>query len=196
MIWKNIESEAPKELQNEFNEFCELYHKRFLGIAFKYLGNQFDAEDVVNEVLTYVAERYDELDHTSEKAMFVYCCRAIESRAKNANNKRNLERHRIYIPSAYDDDGHPVFPSSPSDVDLEKDIIRAEMAAAVNKELEKLPENYRIAIKLSYFEGLSKVEISKRLSISESAVRQRLEQGEKMLRERMEALGYHGYEKQ
>ncbi len=194
MILRHLISIVPMELWDEFDEFCELNYKRCIGIAESFLDNYEDAEEVVADSFVYIAKNYAELDRTNPKAVAVYLFRAVEDRAKNLKKKRDKEKKHRYTP-VLDEDGEPISIVSPADTDLEREYIKNEMATAVREELEKLPDIYRKAIKLYFYEGLTMREISNRADISVGAVHNRIEQGYKLLRKRMEARGYHGYEK-
>ena len=57
---------------------------------------------------------------------------------------------------------------------LEWQVVRKEMSACVQEYIQKLPENYRIVLALSEFEGLSNQEIADILKITIGTVKIRL----------------------
>ncbi len=54
--------------------------------------------------------------------------------------------------------------------------------------LDRLPEKYSLALKLTEFENLSQYELAERLNISYSGARSRVQRARKMLKEKIDAL--------
>lgn len=65
-------------------------------------------------------------------------------------------------------------------------VERLEVAERVAREVARLPEPYRTAIHLRYFEGLAPDEIARRAVLPVETVRTRLRRGLELLRERMD----------
>lgn len=71
----------------------------------------------------------------------------------------------------------------PSDTEI---VERLEVAERVAREVSRLPELYRRAVHLRYFEGLSPEEIARREGLPRETVRTRLRRGLALLRERLD----------
>jgi RNA polymerase sigma-70 factor (ECF subfamily) len=66
---------------------------------------------------------------------------------------------------------------------VEPQIFRKEMSECVQGFIQKLPENYRVVLVLSEFEGLKDSEIAETLGISPGAVKIRLHRAKERLKE-------------
>jgi RNA polymerase sigma-70 factor (ECF subfamily) len=80
--------------------------------------------------------------------------------------------------------------AKPVDVDWESATHEFNecVAYCLSVLLERLPEKYRIALKLTELENLSQYELAERLKISYSGARSRVQRARKMLKENINAL--------
>lgn len=62
------------------------------------------------------------------------------------------------------------------------------VAHCLNALMDKLPEKYRVALRLTELENLSQYEVAERLNISYSGARSRVQRARKLLKEKLEAL--------
>ncbi|MDB5306833.1 MAG: hypothetical protein JWO38_1035 [Gemmataceae bacterium] len=70
-----------------------------------------------------------------------------------------------------------------------EDLTWLEVRSAINAELARMPETYRLPLLLCYIEGLSYTDAATRLCCSLGALRGRLERGRQLLRRRLERRG-------
>ena len=68
---------------------------------------------------------------------------------------------------------------------VESQIYRKEMNECIQGFIQKLPENYRVVLVLSEFEGLKDSEIAETLGISSGAVKIRLHRSKERLKEEL-----------
>ncbi len=68
----------------------------------------------------------------------------------------------------------------------EEEVLRGELVAYVRSVVETLPEMYRDALRLTEFEGLSQVELARRLGLSVPAAKSRVQRARTMVRAEME----------
>jgi RNA polymerase sigma factor (sigma-70 family) len=87
-------------------------------------------------------------------------------------------------------------PREPADVDCADrrpdplEVVSArDLLAAVEEEVSRLPEAYRLPIVLCWLEGLSQDEAARRLGASPGAIKGRLERGRRRLHERLARRG-------
>ena len=144
----------------------EKYQDRLFAAAYSVCKSPQDAEDVVQE--SFIAYHSSKKEFESEEHIKAWLLRVTINRAKNAC--RAFWR-RATVP-------------------LEDYADSLEFECSADRELfdtvMSLPEKYRIALHLYYFEDYPVKEIAKILSISESNVKVRLSRGRAMLKEILE----------
>ncbi len=129
------------------------------------VGNFADAEDIMQEVFFKYFKMHPELETEShEKAWFL---RVTMNESKNLL-RSSWKRRRV------DTDLSQIADESPDDSG--SDVLAAVLS---------LPEKYRIAIYLHYYEGYQISEIARITSQSETAVAQQLSRGRKRLQKKL-----------
>ena len=157
---------SKRDLENEFEAKYNEYGNMLYKIAFLYLGNASDAEDVLQDVFTkYLCGRYKFKNHEHEKAWFI---RVTQNKCLDYLKKSGRKNECI---------GDVPATATYKDEDLEQDIISKVIA---------LPEKYKSAIILFYYNEYTVEEISKTLKISKSAVKKRLQRGRDILKLELE----------
>jgi len=153
----------------EIRQIVEEYQTMVYGIALSRAGNQFDADDIFQEVfLVYFKKGKNFCDEEHRKAWLIKttlnCCkRALYStwRKKTApldqaGNSRELSYNFV-----------------------------SQEENAVFTALRELPEKYRTVLHLFYIEQFKTEEIARSLGVTGMAVRTRLKRGRDMLREKL-----------
>ncbi len=148
-----------------FENKYEQYKNTLFRIAFTYLKNEEDCEDIIQEVFIkylYSSPDFESLEH--EKRWLI---RVTINKCKN---HLDLFWNRNRVCSDY--------------------LERCEMSSDeidVISEIMKLPEKYKSVIYLYYVEGYKITEISEILKVKASAVKMRLKKGRELLRIECEA---------
>lgn len=154
----------------EAERLVNTYADLILRLSYTYLKSTHDAEDICQTVflkLLTSGQAFDSPAH--EKAWII---RATANACKDA--LRSAFRRRTVALEAVAETPAPAAPTG--------EVLEAVMA---------LPENYRDAVYLYYYEGYSVREIAGLLGRSESAVSAHLSRGRQKLRM---TLGGNGYE--
>ena len=136
------------------------YGNNILRLAYSYLHNMEDAEEVVQDtLLQYLNETPAFADHTHEKA---WCLRVAGNLAKN----------RIKYNKVRDAD------------ELNDELVAEEREdlSFVWEAVKSLPEKYREVVHLFYHEGYSTAEIAQILGRNEATVRSHLSRGREHLK--------------
>ncbi len=155
-------------LEQEFEQKFELYGKMLYKIAFLYLGNSTDAEDVLQDVFVkYLNKKIQFKDEQHEKAWFIRVTQ---------NNCKDLLKRSEHKNSSLDS------------VSLKEEQFfkNDETKIDVYKKLLMLEPKYKSVIVLYYYQDFTVAEISKALKISESAVKMRLKRGREILKLELE----------
>ena len=148
---------------NEMKLLYDKYSGSVYRLAFSYLKNSADAEDIVQEVfMKLFSAELKFPDERSEKAWIM---------TVTANKCRDMLRSLTY----------KYFHHSVAleDADL---IYETPEESAVYHAVMELPPKYRIVIHLYYYEGYSTAETAKIIGISETAVQTRLYRGRNLLK--------------
>ncbi len=157
---------SKRDLENEFEAKYNEYGNMLFKIAFLYLGNASDTEDVLQGVFTkYLCGKYKFKNTEHEKAWFI---RVTQNKCLDylkKSGRKNECIDDVTVTATYKDE------------DLEQDVISKVIA---------LPEKYKSAIILFYYNDYTVEEISKTLKISKSAVKKRLQRGRDILKLELE----------
>jgi RNA polymerase sigma-70 factor (ECF subfamily) len=79
-------------------------------------------------------------------------------------------------------------------VEADEDI-EARLAASLRSMIDCLPEEYREALILTEFEGITQQELAQRLGLSLSGAKSRVQRGRKMLREMLLACCHFEFDR-
>ncbi|MFN2187954.1 MAG: RNA polymerase sigma factor [Candidatus Promineifilaceae bacterium] len=164
-------------------ECIEIHSPLVYRLALRLMGNEVEAEDVLQETFLNAFKSIDSFEGRSGLGTWLYRI------AYNASMMR-LRRHEpqtVSVDESLDGDGQYVIPQElfdwcclPED-DFESDEVRDELEKAIGE----LPESLRVVFVLRELEGLSTAETAEALEISEGAVKVRLHRARLWLRERL-----------
>lgn len=141
-------------------ELVEEYSNMLFRICLVVAGNEWDAQDVIQDVFCrYIERAPDFCDSEHEKAWLIKVA---------VNRCRDLHRFRIRHPQ--------------TDLDEISAYCELPEQSEVLAALMDLPDSLKSVICLHYIEGYKTAEIADILGISLNAVKKRLEQGRKALR--------------
>lgn len=151
--------------QTEFIQTAERYKDMIYRIALNYYGDPCDADDTVQDVLLRLL-RWSK-PFQSEEHVRRWLIRVCVNQCKNGLRKARLRRHediaQVEIPVQF------------------QEPEQSELYEAVME----LPEKYRTALYLFYYEELSVNEIAAALGVKPSAVTTRLSRARQKLKERL-----------
>lgn len=156
-----IDFQDTKEDTNETaSRLLDQYGNMILRLAYSYLHNQSDAEDILQETLIkYLQTAPDFAGPNHEKSWLLKVA-------------ANLSKNRIDYNRLRQTD------------ELEETLMAKERQdlSFVWEAVKQLPANYRAAIHLFYYEGCSTAEIARILNRKESSVRSDLRRGREQLK--------------
>ena len=167
-------------------ELASTYGPRIHQLAFRYLKNREDAEEVTQDVLMKVHQKIDAFRGDAALSSWIYriTFNTAMSRLRNGRFSRPHEVARHDVTSA-DGSEHPALePADWSSIADDK-VLRAEMRQSLIKALTHLPEVYRVPVILRDIQGLSTEEASAVLRVKPQTLKSRLHRGRLILRERL-----------
>jgi RNA polymerase sigma-70 factor (ECF subfamily) len=168
-------------------ELSSLYGHKIFQLAFRYVRNHEDAEEVVQDVLLKVFRKIDMFRGDSALSSWIYriTFNTAMSRLRRTKAMRLAEADEIEIgtmingdmPSAHD----PADWTNMADESMLRSQLRARLAAAV----VELPAIYREPVILRDLKGLSTEEASVKLRVKDQTLKSRLHRGRLLLREKL-----------
>jgi RNA polymerase sigma-70 factor (ECF subfamily) len=175
-----------------FELLAQRYQSRVYAVAWRIVGQQQDAEDVVQRTFLSLVEHLDSFREESSVATWVFRI-ATNYALKVLRKRRGLPTVSLEVSADQDDDDatmpHPDYIAQWRDdpADLAQ---RAEARKLVDLALTELDEKYRLVFILRDIEGLTVKETANALGLSEPNVKVRLLRARLLLRERLtRALG-------
>ncbi len=164
-----LESEADRQ---RFLEIYEQYHALIERTAMRFLKNQQDAEDAVQNTFVQIIRHFGKVFEIDCKNLPYW----IISIAKNESLMILRNKHRL----AQLEDWERISKEAESVTEY-KELVQL---------FSKLPETYRAALEMRFLLGCSGKEIAQKLGISESAVNTRISRGRALLKEIIEKEGW------
>jgi RNA polymerase sigma-70 factor (ECF subfamily) len=160
------------------------YGSKIYQLAFRYLKNREDAEEVAQDVLLKVYQKIDAFRGDSALSSWIYRITFNAAMSRLREFKQNL-------PAAPDlaHDNDVSQPVRREVVDwsplADEEVFRAEMRQTLVRALRGLPALYRTPVILRDVQGLSTEEASAVLRVKEQTLKSRLHRGRLMLREEL-----------
>jgi RNA polymerase sigma-70 factor (ECF subfamily) len=166
-------------------ELASLYGPRIEQLAFRYLKNREDAEEVTQDVLLKVYRKIEAFRGDAALSSWIYriTFNTAMSRLRTARFNRNVEVQQPEQQS----DGPDRAPAEPADWSSLADdqVMRAQMRQKLIEALTHLPEVYRVPVLLRDINGLSTEEASAILHVKPQTLKSRLHRGRLILRKHL-----------
>ena len=165
-------------------DLSESYGSKIYQLAFRYLKNREDAEEVAQDVLLKVFQKIDAFRGDAALSSWIYRITFNAAMSRLREFKQNLPNAPE---KATDDDG--MQPLKREVVDwsplADETVLRAEMRKTLVSALKEMPVLYRAPVILRDVQGLSTEEASAILHVKEQTLKSRLHRGRLMLREQL-----------
>jgi RNA polymerase sigma-70 factor (ECF subfamily) len=166
-------------------ELASLYGPRIEQLAFRYLKNREDAEEVTQDVLLKVYRKIEAFRGDAALSSWIYriTFNTAMSRLRTARFNRNVEVHQ----AEQQVEGPERAPAEPADWSSLADdqLMRAQMRKKLIEALTHLPEVYRVPVLLRDINGLSTEEASAILHVKPQTLKSRLHRGRLILRKHL-----------
>ena len=171
-------------------ELARLYGARVYQLAFRYLKNREDAEEVAQDVLLKVVNKIEAFRGDSALSSWIYriTFNAAMSRLRNSRSARLLEVSEDVVEPAGDGHGETA-PVKREAADwssmADEAVLRGQMRATLESALQALPAIYRAPVILRDLQGMTTEEASRVLRIKDQTLKSRLHRGRVILRQRL-----------
>ena len=160
-----------------FTEIFERYSGLLVNHAYKILGNQDEANDIVQDVFLSIWNKRDELIITTSLSSYLY--KATKNRVLNhIAHQEVVSRYSNSISSFIDN----VY------VLADTNLREKELEAIIAREIALLPEKMREVFLLRKVEELSYEEIADKLNITDKTAKQQVYNSIKILRQKLKTF--------
>ena len=165
-------------------DLSDSYSAKIYQLAFRYLRNREDAEEVAQDVLLKVSQKIDAFRGDAALSSWIYRITFNAAMSRLREFKQNLPN--APGKATDEDTGQPlkrdVVDWSPL---ADEEMLRTEMRQALVRGLKGMPLLYRAPVILRDVQGLTTVEASAVLRVKEQTLKSRLHRGRLMLREHL-----------
>jgi RNA polymerase sigma-70 factor (ECF subfamily) len=164
-------------------DLSDSYGAKIYQLAFRYLRNREDAEEVAQDVLLKVHQKIDAFRGDAALSSWIYRITFNAAMSRLREFKQNLP----HAAEAHDEEtGQPlkreVVDWSPL---ADEEMLRTEMRLALVRALKDMPLLYRAPVILRDVQGLTTEEASAVLRVKEQTLKSRLHRGRLILREQL-----------
>jgi len=170
-------------------ELAQTYSSKIYQLAFRYLRNKEDAEEVTQDVLFKVYRKVGAFRGDAALSSWIYriTFNAAMSRLRTAKYQRLQEEERQPVTTA---DGDTMAQAPQGDVadwsDLaDERVLRSQLRQRVNRAILALPAIYRAPVMLRDIQGMSTEEASAMLHVKDQTLKSRLHRGRLILRKQL-----------
>lgn len=167
-------------------ELATTYGPRIHQLAFRYLKNREDAEEVTQDVLMKVHRKIEAFRGDSALSSWIYriTFNTAMSRLRNGRFNRPQEVSRDDMQATDTSERAQHEPADWSSL-ADDHVLRGEMRTRLVGALTQLPEVYRVPVLLRDIQGLSTEEASAILHVKPQTLKSRLHRGRLILRQHL-----------
>jgi RNA polymerase sigma-70 factor (ECF subfamily) len=173
--------------ESAFRELVVRYNATLIRIALYYVNNQASAEDVAQDTWIAVLRGVDKFEGRSSFKTWLF--RILVNRARSTGTKEHrviavdpLAHEASVAPGRFDEGGTWRVPPEPFTDTIDNAIHNEKIVMLVREAIVRLPEPQQAVVTLRDVEGLSTMEVSELLDLSEANVRVILHRGRARVR--------------
>jgi len=188
-----MENEFIKKLKSgdetAFKDCVESHKDRVLNTCYRFVQNSGDAEDLAQEVFIEVYRSIPKFREDAQLSTWIYLI-AVNKSLDFVRKKQRKKRFAFVLSLAgFGDDEKELELPAPANPHI--DLEQKERIQILNQAIDLLPENQKVAITLSKYEGFSNKEIAEIMDTSVSAVESLVHRAKNNLHKKL----YQFYEK-
>lgn len=181
--------ESKNSKGNTFDEVVDLYQHKVMNIAFGFLRNKEDAEDIAQDVFFQVYKSLSDLNDGNKVSSWISriaVTRSLDFIRKKNRKKRFSSLFRVFNSSDDDPDVNRVeLIKDEKGGSPEKKYSDRERSQILYQTIDALPEKQKIAFTLSKIEGLGNSEVAEVMEVSLSAVESMIHRAKKTLQSKL-----------
>jgi RNA polymerase sigma-70 factor (ECF subfamily) len=171
-------------------DLADAYSSKIYQLAFRYLRNKEDAEEITQDVLFKVYRKVDTFRGDAALSSWIYriTFNAAMSRLRTARYQRAQdEERRAAAASDGDAMGAPARTADVADWSdmADERVLRTQLRRRVFRAILALPAIYRAPVMLRDIQGMSTEEASAMLKVKDQTLKSRLHRGRLILRKQL-----------
>jgi RNA polymerase sigma-70 factor (ECF subfamily) len=169
-------------------DLADTYGTRIYQLAFRYLRNKEDAEEVAQDVLFKVHRKIGEFrgDAALSSWIFRITFNAAMSRLRSGTYQRAQEEERLASANERDDlETRPRREPADWAEFADERLFRSQLRQRLHRAILALPAIYRAPVMLRDIQGLSTEEASALLRVKDQTLKSRLHRGRLILRKQL-----------
>jgi len=173
--------------ERALSDLADPYGTKIYQLAFRYLRNKEDAEEVTQDVLFKVYRKVGSFRGDAALSSWIYriTFNAAMSRLRTAQYQRSQEDDR-QLASDDADSTKPVRPEIADWTDMaDERVLRSQLRRRVYSAILALPAIYRAPVMLRDIQGMSTEEASAMLRVKDQTLKSRLHRGRLILRKQL-----------
>jgi RNA polymerase sigma-70 factor (ECF subfamily) len=168
-----------------YEKLLNQYSNRVYRLAMTLVKNNQDAEDVIQEVFITVCSGIDDLKEDKALSSWIYRITVNASLMKiQANGCSEIISFEEDLPR-FDPNGNHIKPVIDWSESPEEKVSSKELMDFIRKDLDNLPDTYKVVFILRDLEGLSNKAVADVLDMSLTAVKSTLHRARLFMRERL-----------
>jgi RNA polymerase sigma-70 factor (ECF subfamily) len=167
-----------------YEELIRSHGGRMLAAARRILPTDEDAQDAIQEAFLSAFKKIDTFQGQSKLGTWLHriAINAALMKLRSLRRRKEQDAGDLTLPAFLDGGHFAAMPKRWSE-SADASAVRHEVRAAVREGIERLPENYRIALLLRDIEGLHNTELAEHLGVSVNAAKIRVHRARLALRE-------------
>src|SRR5260221_12331618 len=171
-------------------DLSDAYSSKIYQLAFRYLRNKEDAEEITQDVLFKVYRKVDAFRGDAQLSSWIYriTFNAAMSRLRTARYQRAQAEDRRAA-AATEEDGSAASSRTPDVADwsdmADERVLRTQLRQRVFRAILALPAIYRAPVMLRDIQGMSTEEASAVLKVKDQTLKSRLHPGRLILRKQL-----------
>ena len=169
-------------------ELSSVYGAKIFQLAFRYVKNREDAEEVVQDVLLKVFRKIDAFRGDSALSSWIYriTFNTAMSRLRHTRAARMAEVPELPVGTANQgESAHRAYEPADWSNLADETMLRRQMRERLFEAVDDLPAIYRAPVILRDLKGLTTEEASLQLRVKDQTLKSRLHRGRLLLRNRL-----------
>lgn len=173
--------------ETALRDLATAYSSKIYQLAFRYLRNKEDAEEVTQDVLFKVYRKVGEFRGDSALSSWIYriTFNAAMSRLRTAKYQRTQQDEGLVTVTSGDGQTQAQLEVADWSDMADEHVFRSELRSRIMRAILALPAIYRAPVVLRDIQGLSTEEASARLRVKDQTLKSRLHRGRLILRRQL-----------